>query len=1039
MRPIIAALLASAVIVPCAHAEDLRHFEDAALHAVQFVDRDEGWAVGDEGVVWHSIDGGKTWERQPTGVRSSLRSLCFLNPYVGWVVGREELPNGAGSTGVLLFTQDGGLKWQQFKRNTMPGLNVVRFLDAKTGFVVGDGSDQFPTGVFTTTDSGRTWQPIAGPRCPGWLAAEFVDAQTGSLVGAWSRLATFQKGALGAADVDTLGGRDLRSVYLNGKQAVAVGQGGAVLVSDTGGVRWGYADLKLPTEVRAGMDFHGVHGQGNHVWVVGRPGSAILHSGDRGQKWELLTTGQPLPLNGVFFTNDQRGWVVGEFGSILGTEDGGKTWKVQRRGGQRAAVLFVHSRPTSLPVDTIALLGGQDGYLTTAVRVNAVDPASASPKRASDTQRWTAAVNKVGGAAGEMFWDFPLPQHLAGCDKNELLKAWDRLHGDRGAEQFLRQLVLTIRIWKPAVIITDNPDPTATASPADALVAEAVHEAFRRAADPKLFPEQLDVLGLEAWQASKLYSCWETRNGSQVTIDTNEPNSRFESTLRDFAAPAAELLADAPAVLPGQRFYRLLASTLEGATNHHDLMEGIALAPGGLARRELVAFAEPKPEVLKAIRTRRNLLTMAEAPPTELTDPEKLVAQLGPALSSLPDDQASEAAFSIASQYARMGQWTLAREVYLFMVDRYPAHPRAADAYRWLIRYNCSSEARRRQELGQFLMVSNLGFQRDGTLKVDPKTMKSDASTGTAKEIRERSLSLLGDRSETRLWNQGCLDIGARLQAFGPLFATDPSMNICLNAARRNLGQFEAAREWYSQFRNEQADGPWKDAAATELWLVNRNGLSPKPSMTCRQTSQRPYLDGKFDDPCWQGIKPVVLKSAAGDTAKDYVTEVMMTYDNDFLYLALKCQHPAGMQVSPVKTRRHDADLTAFDRVSLILDLDRDYASYFHLQVDQRGCVYDECGITGSGGDRTWNPRWFVAVRSEATVWQIEAAIPMIELSGDTVTPGKTWACNLVRVLPGRGVQALSTPADVQPRPEGMGLLMFISEASAKQTPLHAN
>ena len=61
-----------------------------------------------------------------------------------------------------------------------------------------------------------------------------------------------------------------------------------------------------------------------------------------------------------------------------------------------------------------------------------------------------------------------------------------------------------------------------------------------------------------------------------------------------------------------------------------------------------------------------------------------------------------------------------------------------------------------------------------------------------------------------------------------------------------------------------------------------------------------------------------------------------------------------------MKVRPRDADLRPYDRVSLLLDLDRDYATYFHLQVDQRGCVCEDCW-----GDRTWNPRWFVAVHSD--------------------------------------------------------------------------
>src|SRR5438309_10160041 len=136
MRPVFLACALGAALALPARAKDLRYFNDAALHAVQFVDADEGWAVGDEGVVWHTIDGGKTWERQPTGVRASLRAVQFQSPYIGWVAGREELPDG-GSVGVLLYTRDGGLKWQRLLANALPGLNCLRFADAQNGFALG--------------------------------------------------------------------------------------------------------------------------------------------------------------------------------------------------------------------------------------------------------------------------------------------------------------------------------------------------------------------------------------------------------------------------------------------------------------------------------------------------------------------------------------------------------------------------------------------------------------------------------------------------------------------------------------------------------------------------------------------------------------------------------------------------------------------------------------------------------------------------------------------------------------------------------------
>jgi hypothetical protein len=207
--------------------------------------------------------------------------------------------------------------------------------------------------------------------------------------------------------------------------------------------------------------------------------------------------------------------------------------------------------------------------------------------------------------------------------------------------------------------------------------------------------------------------------------------------------------------------------------------------------------------------------------------------------------------------------------------------------------------------------------------------------------------------------------------------------------------------------------------------------------LTCRQTETRPFLDGDFDEPCWQGLTPVVLQETVGETIKEQRTEARFAYDQEFLYIALRCTHPEEQHVPAAKVRPRDADLRGFDRVSILFDLDRDYSTYFHFQVDQRGCVCEDCW-----GDRSWNPRWFVAVRNSKTSWQIEAAIPLNQLSGQRVSLGTTWACNIVRVLPRRGVQAWSLPANVEPQPHGMGLLIFQEQAAdrmirpaSRQTP----
>jgi hypothetical protein len=259
-----------------------------------------------------------------------------------------------------------------------------------------------------------------------------------------------------------------------------------------------------------------------------------------------------------------------------------------------------------------------------------------------------------------------------------------------------------------------------------------------------------------------------------------------------------------------------------------------------------------------------------------------------------------------------------------------------------------------------------------------------------------------------------------RLGGYGGICTSDPRMLFCSQSARRQLGDAAGAMDAMKGFSSMVSSGPWHEAAEAEVWNANRVLQAPRRVGKARYTEVRPYLDGKLDDPCWQNTKPMVLDNAVGDTMKQYSSEAMFAFDQEFLYIALRCTHPAGQQVAPVKPRPRDADVDAFDRVSLLFDLDRDRSTYFHLEVDQRGCLRDSCW-----GDRRWNPRWFVAVHSTETAWQIEAAIPLSELSSERINQSTAWAFNVIRIIPGRGVQSWSAPADVEPRPEGMSVLTF--------------
>ena len=43
-----------------------------------------GWAVGENGIVLHTKDGGQRWSKQESGTEETLRSVRFADEKVGW-------------------------------------------------------------------------------------------------------------------------------------------------------------------------------------------------------------------------------------------------------------------------------------------------------------------------------------------------------------------------------------------------------------------------------------------------------------------------------------------------------------------------------------------------------------------------------------------------------------------------------------------------------------------------------------------------------------------------------------------------------------------------------------------------------------------------------------------------------------------------------------------------------------------------------------------------------------------------------------------
>ena len=110
----------------------------------------QAWAVGDQGTLWLSTDGGQSWsdysERLPKGVATGeldFATICCRGSSV-WIGG---LPGSK-----ILHSPNGGRNWQvQLLPSTTP-LNKIQFTSSKHGVAVGELGI-----IHITDDGGQTW------------------------------------------------------------------------------------------------------------------------------------------------------------------------------------------------------------------------------------------------------------------------------------------------------------------------------------------------------------------------------------------------------------------------------------------------------------------------------------------------------------------------------------------------------------------------------------------------------------------------------------------------------------------------------------------------------------------------------------------------------------------------------------------------------------------------------------------------------------------------------------------------------------------
>ncbi len=1043
--------------------------DDATLHSIAIVGP-KIWTVGDRGTIWRSPDSGQSWQfvELPQEARGySFHSVCFLTDRVGWIAGGTVLPVGGVLQGIVLSTKDGGVTWHVQPGQGLPYLRKIQFFDLHSGVAIGERSTAFPSGALQTEDGGLTWTSIPASQSGHWSTAAFVSFGRGILGGHRNRQAVLNQGSLLPAGSGAPGLQGWRGASIDPRGlAWMVGDGATLVRSVNSGVSWEPLQEKLPTQLGDFTDFKAVAHHQQHVWVAGSPGSVIWHSADAGETWLPQRTGEGTPLTSIHFQNASNGIAVGHLGRICLTQDGGRTWHNARGGNRRLACLSIQSHADRTAIPFLTRWSREDGYRSAVMIATRRDTGNDAHLSQQLDVRLTHATQTAGANGGWIDWRLPVSLPMLEGDRQKLLEQWNRLTDRRLEDVLLTSLVGQIRTWRPSILLIDEP---AVGDSSTDLLQRAITRAVDLAADSSFALHQTEICGLPSWQVRKVVLQRESGNAGTVRLDPYGLLPGCGTTLDLAIAPAMGQLAVRSSQRQVLSEFLVIPSLSETGLSDRNVFVDLGLSPGGDARRAMPTIRSLELEELHKQAQHRRTITAASA--RIISDPNRagqLLAQLGDIVGPLSPEQAAQQLSVLGKMYHQKGEWNLAESVYSELISRYPDQPVAVDAMHWLLQYWSSAEMNwqrlRTMQATRTQFRSNApaeGILQTSIEKALTAARERNAhnsfmlaAPNLAATIVEETHSLqptIGDvQSVTSAdgnagnphqmmltrWQSAAMAIVKTMKQSYPQFYQQPEVQFSTAALFRRRGDHRQSDEIYSNFLKTLNDDPWSIAARGEAFLLRPGAQSPKPVIICKRVQTPPLLDGLLSDPCWAEATEIRLNDETGETfigaggqfnrPSGGISEsrpvVLMARDDRFLYLAATVPvNPALPTDGPeMPGRSHDADFKNFDRLSFQFDVDRDYATFYQFEIDQRGQTRESCWE-----DQSYNPKWFVAASRTGDAWRIECAIPLEELLPSDRITGTTWGLGVTRLMPGVGSQSWTGSNGTVPQPALFGLVRF--------------
>src|SRR5207302_6777475 len=137
-------------------------------------------------------------------------------------------------------------------------------------------------------------------------------------------------------------------------------------------------------------------------------------------------------------------------------------------------------------------------------------------------------------------------------------------------------------------------------------------------------------------------------------------------------------------------------------------------------------------------------------------------------------------------------------------------------------------------------------------------------------------------------------------------------------------------------------------------------------------------VDGILDEPEWAAASPIgeiIQREPKPGEKPTEQTEVKILYDSDNLYIGVMCYDSEPSRIIATQMAR-DADLSADDRIEMVIDSFHDRHNAFYFSTNPLGVLVDGLLIENGSLNLDWNAIWLVRTHRSEKGWSAEFSIP---------------------------------------------------------------